>query len=400
MASYTIIFPLFVLFFLNPFLGLVSALTLLQRKLVNRFSYKYIIFFISLFFALVAFTQYTKEGDISRVYAGVLDNSSLFQNNFKEFILSSNHIVFQFVNQLVFKIIGDVRYISLLWVWVLYYFSLRATQNILEYYEVFMNKKIALLVTAAIVFCFINFTQVTEIMKQAVATALVFYSYSNLLIKKWGKALIAFVVALSIHLSPLFFIPVLFAKICPKFVLLILLCISFLFRELNAMDITSSFLGGIEALNNVMMIEEIVDTAGDYSTGIDSFFRSSSLFFVVLFWHYAIIALFLFFKNSDSIIAKASLIMIIVLNLNYGVDHNYTRILTLFFPFYSLLLIETITLAKTKSIQIAKFVLVFFCFIVNVRLFYGRVGSGTYLTSFMDGSLLNLFFYPSFLYLY
>ena len=161
-----------------------------------------------------------------------------------------------------------------------------------------------------------------------------------------------------------------------------------------------SFLGGIEALNNVMMIEEIVDTAGDYSTGIDSFFRSSSLFFVVLFWHYAIIALFLFFKNSDSIIAKASLIMIIVLNLNYGVDHNYTRILTLFFPFYSLLLIETITLAKTKSIQIAKFVLVFFCFIVNVRLFYGRVGSGTYLTSFMDGSLLNLFFYPSFLYLY
>ena len=126
-----------------------------------------------------------------------------------------------------------------MWVWVIYYFSLRATQNILEYYEVFMNNKIALLDTAAIVFCFINFTQVTEIMKQAVATALVFYSYSNLLIKKWGEALIAFVVALSIHLSPLFFIPVLVNL--PQICTVDSFMHQLLFRELNAMDITSSF---------------------------------------------------------------------------------------------------------------------------------------------------------------
>ena len=399
MSNNAVLIQLLVLYFFNPFLGLVSSLSLLQRKLVNRVSYKYIIFFVALFFALVAFTQYTKEGDISRVYAGIISENVLFRSHFLDFLSDSNHIIFRVVNQLLYTVTGDVRFVSLLWVWVIYFFSLRAAQNILEYYEVSINKKIALLLTAAIVFCFINFTQVTEIMKQAVATALVFYSFSNIMIKRRVRALIAFIVALNIHLSPLFFIPLLFAKICPQIVLLVLLVISFFLRGLNAMDVTSSTLGGIEALNNLVMIEEIVDTAGDYSTGIDNFFRSSSLFFVLIFWHYAIIAFILFLENKESIIAKASIIMIIVLNLNYGVDHNYTRILTLMFPFYTLLLIEVIFLVKTKMIQVIKYVLIIFCLIVNIRLIYGRVGAGAYSTSFMDGSILNLFIYPSFLYL-
>lgn len=388
---------LLLLFVVNPFWGFVVSLYLVRNKIcINQLQTIYV--FISLFMALVAFTQVTDTGDITRVYESIVSDNPYFKRAPFDYLLENRNILFNLMNQLLYTVIGDVRIVSSFWIFILYFFTYKAIINILSYKELELEAGDVLLLTSSVVFCFIFFSQVTEIMKQGVATALFLYAFSCILLNKTFQAVIVMVIASLIHLSSFFFLPVLLIFVCPGKIIYIIFFISFLFRTFNLMSAVIEMMGHITGVD-IFLLTEVQNAAEAYENGgSDNFFSSSSLFFVVLFWHFTIFTAITAIVKGDSILINACLIMIIILNLSFSNDHNYTRLLTMLFPFYIFIMIE---LLECEEFQWQRIVIYSFCFILmvfNFRMLIGRFVSDTYRTSFLDNSLLNLISYPSFMY--
>ena len=66
--EYLLLLPLFIL---QPFIATLSAIFILGANSHNEREYKLLFFVISLFLSLLAFTQKTDVGDISRVYYNI-----------------------------------------------------------------------------------------------------------------------------------------------------------------------------------------------------------------------------------------------------------------------------------------------------------------------------------------
>ena len=92
------------------------------------------------------------------------------------------------------------------------------------------------------------------------------------------------------------------------------------------------------------------------------------------------------------------MLFIVILNLNYFNDHNYTRLLCLMFPFYILLFVEITNVTNKWKSYILNF-LIIGTFLINVRFLFARLVDSSYETSFLGGSIINLLIYPSFMYL-
>ena len=127
------------------------------------------------------------------------------------------YFVFNPISIFIVSFFGSVQFFSLFWIFIVYFFYFLGIENYCAYRKIELSRNHLLLFVFLSIFGFILFTQVSEIIKQAVATSVFFYGFSLLLLKKKLSALIVIIVSIGIHSSVLLFIPILFYKCLNSF---------------------------------------------------------------------------------------------------------------------------------------------------------------------------------------
>lgn len=384
--------PYLLLFVCNPFICLCSCLfTIAKNSLYTRRDYRILFFMVALFMGTLAFTQKTSQGDIIRTYENIVNDSYAVQSIALEFGSS----LFRLLNVFIYSLTGNVQYISLVWVTLIYYLVFLSIINIYDYWKRPYSNNIFIYLIGSII-CFVIFTQVTEIMKQGVATSLFFYGYTSLINGRKIHGILPILLSFGIHGSSFFFLPIFLSLIVKdKKTLLILAAFSFFFRGFNLMVFVVQSFSGFSFLSSLTTLAE------SYSEqNMTNFFRSDSLYFSSVFFFYFASVLYVYAKQkNNSIFIKACLLMVIVLNLSYGVSHNFTRMLTMMFPFYIFLYDELCNNIVSRSKMISNTFL-FVTFVFSFVLVYGRLApSGGYFTSYMDNSLIKIVLSPLYFYL-
>lgn len=387
-----------ILFVLLPFASFLWCIFLLFVWQFNRREYLVIYFLISLYLGLLAFTQSTDVGDISRTYDGVLRALAFPIDDALMFAWFDSHYVFHATaNLLLTYLTGNVQYISFLWVFLVYYFFFLGLLNLLECRELRLTPRLMGWLTLVSLLCFIFFTQVTEIQKQAVNTSMVFYAYSLYLKGKTTNAYIVFAISLTMHFTALILAPVLFFanKLKPKIIWLIV-SLSFFLRLININSIINKAFSGISFLASLSEI------SGRYTETLDGFLQSSAPYFSLTFWGYACFVLLLICHHKKMTgIDKGLLLYIAMLNLNYGSNNNFCRLLITMWPFYTIIFIELWKIKyKSFFVQLTLFLFSSWTLMLNARINDSRIGpEASYPTTFMDNSLYKVIFSTSFDYL-
>lgn len=379
------------LFILNPFVSLCTCIyKLSSRRELARKEYNALYIFIALFWAVLAFTQKTDTGDISRVYEYAIRDSE----NIGGVVIGFRASLFSLINAYIYMITGNVQYISLLWIFLLYYLILKSILNIIEYKNKNLcGNQVYYLVTA--MSCFMIFTQVTEIMKQAVVAGLFFYSFTSLINGRKRISVVAYLMSFGIHPTAFFYAPLYTAPFFKsKNVLVVLVIISFLFRVFNLMEFVMMVSQNIPFLSSINEIAE-----GYNEQHIENFFRSDSFYFAVSFIIYFATVMYAFIRDKEnSILLRICMLMVIILNLNYSNSHNFTRMMLMLFPFYIIIYMELFKHVGIDSIVRRLFVILIG--ICSLYIQYGRLyGGGIYVTSFMDNSITKIVFSPLYYYL-
>ena len=388
----SILIFLAILFFINPFICFCSCLFHIAKNYrLDKDQYKVLFFICSSFLGVLAFTQETNQGDIIRVYESVVNDS--YNKHLMSFDFGSS--LFRMFNVLLYQITGKVQYLSLIWVTLIYYLTLLSILNIFEYKQIKLSNKLFIYVFATL-FCFVIFTQVTEIMKQGVATSMFLYGVSNIINSRKIRGYTAVFMSLMIHGASFFYLPLLLAPFFKSRQLFVAAILSFLFRSFNLMNFVAEVFSGYSIFSSILQKAEIYS-----ESKMANFYRSDSPFFFVLFLTYAIFTLIAYYyrDRKNPILVNICLLMIIVLNLNYSVSHNFTRILTMLFPFYLMLLSEYDTsIIRHKNILIK--CLLTTTFIFSFVMIIGRISTtATYHTTFMNNSFIEIMVSPLYRYL-
>ena len=368
----------------------VVIFSLYRVLLFKKINVKNVAFCFAFFLAILAFTQETTSGDLARVYHST---ESLYTTNFVDFFIKSymvdRYFIFSTINYLLYSIFGEIRAISFFWVFFIYYLLFLSVYYIVIYKKISYPYRTIVIIWIISVFSLVIFTQVTEIMKQAVAASIFIYSYTLYLRHKYLLALSSILITFFIHSTIIFFLPLFFVDRFKLKVVALLCVASFLFRSFNLMAFVSSVLGYLNVFPSLVEVSEVY---GEYD---GSFFSSNAPFFILAFWSFVILVAVDYIDKykMDPPLLKVALMYVIILNLNYSVDHNFTRMLTLLYPFYLLLLVDLFD-RKRLSKRSLKMVVLFFLLIttgLNYKMVFSRISrSSTYSTSFVDNSFLNL----------
>ena len=152
-----------------------------------------------------------------------------------------------------------------------------------------------------------------------------------------------------------------------------------------------------DALFQHLGLSAYAEVAQGYSENFDTGFRSGSMYFILSFVILlAIILLHRYATNKRSLVSKLSLLFVVVLNLNYQNDHNFTRLILFSYPIYALvyldLLSNSIRLKKMRA-PLLSFVIISTLFL-NIYISKDRYSIGSssaaYTTSFMNNSLWDI----------
>ena len=144
--------------------------------------------------------------------------------------------------------------------------------------------------------------------------------------------------------------------------------------------------------------------ADTYSEQNYNNFFSDAPYFQLTFWIVCFIVLLnhIFVKKSNDTIDKAGILFIVMLNLNYSNNHNFTRLLLFSFPVYLMIFMNILCHLKniiTRRIltQFIVFITFFLQFLFSLERF--GTNASKYQTSFMDNSLLKITLSPLYFYL-
>ena len=174
-----------VLLLINPFIACLSSILFL--KMGNQ-HIRVCAFFIAIFIGLLAFTQYSPNGDISRTYHMINSVTDFSLGSFLIYLATDKYLIYTILNVVITNVTGNVQYTSLLWGFLVYYVCFCAIINFMKYFG--CDKRKIYFIFLATVFCFIVFAEAMETMKQAVATSMAFLSFSYYLLGRRVKSII------------------------------------------------------------------------------------------------------------------------------------------------------------------------------------------------------------------
>ena len=215
LTDYFVILGIIIIWFVLPVPTMISMLVSLYFSSIFLRHRKILYLLISLTFALLAYTQESiNDTDIVRYYSTFIsyENAELSNIIFYNVLRDKMYYVFNPVSFFIVSVFGDVQFFSLFWIFIVYFLYFLGIENYCIYRKIELSRNQLLLFVFISIFGFILFTQVSEIIKQAVATSVFFYGFSLFLLKKRISALIVLVISIGIHSSVLLLLPILFYK--------------------------------------------------------------------------------------------------------------------------------------------------------------------------------------------
>ena len=402
--SYIYILVLCVIFVISPFFSFLFSLLVLIMQDFSRKERRYLYFLISLFFALLAFTQKSTslilETDVVRYYEAYDEyvSKNVFDSNFF-FNLNITYIAFDIVSRVVVSILGNVQYLSLVWTLLSYYLYFLSIDNYLVFRSVKLSNGNLFLIIFLGVTTFLLFTQITETLKQAVSISLFFYGFSLFLCQRFKLSIFIIILSLFFHLSTVFLSVFFLPFALQERSLLKLSILALLIGKLNVMNMLNILLQYLGTYSYLVLI--LLHKTDMYGNSLHGFTISSIFFLQMLLL--VIIACYIYFgtfkpKGFMNFIFP----MLIVLFLNISSPHNFDRFLNLLaFPL-TIAFVEIIILKSRIRKFVCSFFFIFsFCFfMLNARKTYFRtLADDGYSSSYLDNSPVKIITYPSYLYL-
>lgn len=383
---------LIIAFIINPFLSVVYIFNRIAKGGYNK-CYPIL---VSMFFGLLAITQYAPNADINRSYHMMLALGNYNIQELSLFLVADKYKIYTIVNYIIYQLTGNVQLSSLLWGGCIYYLIFLSFENLKRYYNDNSSKNNILYYSSAI-FCFVFFVEVMETMKQAVGFSMFLYSLTLFLNDKYKKCLLILCLSAGIHMSQFLLLPLfLCTKLKPNFVI-ILMILSFSFRTFNLMSLVNS-------AASLVGLDILAELSSSYIDQNYNNFISDAPYFVLT---YVVVALFALFyiitmKNNDFVVTNIVMLYIVVLNLNYSNNHNYTRILLHSYPYWIMILFSIKNLMKSKRMK--SYIIgsmVIWTFFLQFWFSYGRIGINVdkYQTSFMGNSIVSILTSSSYSYL-
>ena len=120
-----------VLLLINPFIACLSSILFL--KMGNQ-HIRVCAFFIAIFIGLLAFTQYSPNGDISRTYHMINSVTDFSLGSFLIYLATDKYLIYTILNVVITNVTGNVQYTSLLWGFLVYYVCFCAIINFMKYF--------------------------------------------------------------------------------------------------------------------------------------------------------------------------------------------------------------------------------------------------------------------------
>ena len=137
-----------VLLLINPFIACLSSILFL--KMGNQ-HIRVCAFFIAIFIGLLAFTQYSPNGDISRTYHMINSVTDFSLGSFLIYLATDKYLIYTILNVVITNVTGNVQYTSLLWGFLVYYVCFCAIINFMKYFG--CDKRKIYFIFLATVFC-------------------------------------------------------------------------------------------------------------------------------------------------------------------------------------------------------------------------------------------------------
>lgn len=352
---------------------------------------RYLFIIISLTFALLAYTQESiNDTDISRYYYmfQMYENIDLLNITYYDVLIDQTYFIFNPVSKFIVSLFGNVQAFSFFWIFVVYFFYFLTCENYCRYRRIKLSRNKFFLFIFLSVFGFILFTQVSETIKQAVATSMFFYGFSLFLLGKRCFCAIVIIIALGIHSSILLLLPLFFYKKCNNFIIALLVVCSVVLSFFNIMQIVTDILPMTGILGLIQA------KASSYT---DEMWTNSSLLRYDLLMILSISMVLMLKKSNKEYVCSKSvfipLIYICLIIANRSVVHNYIRYVNVSYVVYAMLFIEFINTKRilTKDFKAYFELLLIVAFLVaNLHMTYYRTIGGSYLSSYMDNSLLQI----------
>lgn len=352
---------------------------------------KFLFIIISLTFALLAYTQESiDDTDISRYYYmfQMYDSVDLLNITYYDVLIDQTYFIFNPVSKFIVSLFGNVQAFSFFWIFIIYYLYFLGCENYCRFRDIRLSNRHLFLFIFISIFGFILFTQVSETIKQAVAASVFFYGFSLKLLGRKTAFCVLTLLSFGIHSSVLLLFPVIFYKYFNSKRAALLFLIALTMSFLNVMQLL------VNVLPDTGILLLLKDKASNYT---ETMWRGASML------RYDIMLLIAFFmlialkrSNGEYLSSKAIFIPFIYFCLilaNRHVIHNYVRFINLSYFMYAFLFIEYI---NTRRVLIKDFkayfeLLLIVAFLVaNLHMTYYRTIGGSYLSSYMDNSLLQI----------
>lgn len=382
---------IFIIWAISPILSIPLILLFLYG--INFKNRHICYFFLSISFSLLAFTQISTcrffDTDIVRYY-------SVAQNYLGEpiavlisqiSIIEFSYVLFTLLTMLIVSLTQNVQYMSLLWVFIIYFFYFLSIENYIKARKIKLSPpKYALLVFISI-FGFILFTQVTETIKQAAATSVFFVGFTYIMRKKILLGYILVLSSILIHAAVAMLIPLLLYKrmTIPRITILTICAI--ILSSFNIMHLISMILSGD-------FFSFISDRAEGYSSDVEGFSSSIRYILLILVLFSMIIwcRFFTTWRESNQTL-YIGLLYIVILILNYPLGHNFVRYVNMSYCVYAYMFIEVLASQSRFNPKHLYIGLLVFSFIfTNMQMTIGRTISNGYTSAYMDNSLYKILF--------
>lgn len=380
---------LFFIWVISPFASIFAALFIVLAIRINPSSIKLVFSFISISFALIAFTQkslYWDGTDIERYYYGLTPILNTDYQSLPLF-LSTEILNYSFtlVNIIIVALTRNVQSISIFWTYVIYYLFFLSIYNYIGLYHrhsLGSNK----LMFATIVFSIfgsILFVQITETIKSAVAITLFFYTFTRYL-KGCSKRRIILLlfIGTGIHAQTLMLLPIfLYRRVRFHTLLVVTVVVIVLCTQINLMDI------GLRIIPSTGWSELLIERASGYASDVGQQSSKRYMFIGLLCF---VVCVLLYSKgcfNNKNRIGNVVLIYTIIMFLNFQNSNAFIR----FANFISFIAtIEFVELYCNKKVHQLAGVLMVTFMILNLQMTLGRTISGGYCSSYMDNSIVKL----------
>ena len=370
----------------------------------NSFFLKYkrfLFLFISLTFSLIAYTQKSISGtDIERYYGmfSYFASGNLESVDFSFYLIDNLYYVFNPMSVYIVSIFHNVQFFSLFWVFIVYYFYFLSCNNYVKYRNIVLTHRQFLLFLLVSVFGIVLFTQVTEIIKQAVATSIYFYAFTLFLLGKNFRSIIWVIISIGIHSTPLFLLPLFFYRYFNKGMIRILVIVSIILSYSNIMELIMSVLPNSGIF--LLLYEKAASYTDEMSEMTSSLLRYDLLLFISLFMTFILKKTVCDFRCPSKLLFLF-LIYFSLVFANRNMVHNYIRFVNMSFAIYAFLYLELLQAnftSKALKMYINSGIVVAFC-VSFIHMTYYRTVGGGYLSSYMDNSLVNIFLSSLFNYL-